>query len=96
MALVALVQPLIMVCSESVCLVLLVNMASMTQVLQVLSVDYAMPAQLFNAGIVEESTQKLFNYERTMQLHLLKLCKDPVNMEATYDVVSHSSAKTGP
>jgi hypothetical protein len=71
-------------------------MASTTQVPLSLSVDYAMPAQSFNAGIVEESAQKIFYYERTMQLHLLELRKDLVNMKATYDLVSHSSAQTGP
>jgi hypothetical protein len=85
-----------MVVGESVCLVLLANMTSTTQVLQVVSVDYAMPTRSFNAGIVEESAQKLFHYEKTMQHHLLELRKDPVNMKATYDLVSHSSAQTGP
>jgi hypothetical protein len=54
-------------------------------------------AQSLDAGTVEESAQKLFHYERIMQLHLLELRKDSVNMEATYDLVSKSpmSVQTG-
>ncbi|KAF7974749.1 hypothetical protein HWV62_11331 [Athelia sp. TMB] len=52
---------------------------------------------LFNPSIVEESAQRLFYYEKTMQLHLAELRKHPDTLLATHSLVSQSppSAQAG-
>ncbi|KAF7971566.1 hypothetical protein HWV62_20808 [Athelia sp. TMB] len=51
----------------------------------------------FNPDTVEESAQKLLHYEKTMQLHLVELRKNPETLLATHDLVSRSppSAQAG-
>ncbi|KAF7986746.1 hypothetical protein HWV62_20318 [Athelia sp. TMB] len=51
-----------------------------------------MLAGSFNPDPLEESAQKLLYYEKTMQLHLVELRKNPETLLATHDLVSRSQA----
>ena len=52
-----------------------------------------MAAPSLNPTAVEEFAQKVFHYEKVMQLHLVELRKDPEILQATHDLVHKSSTE---
>jgi hypothetical protein len=44
---------------------------------------------------VEESAQKLFFYDKTMELNLIELRKDPANLKAVHRLVAKFHASSG-